>query len=80
MPYNFEYIDPTTKEKTFIEVVNTCTHYYTGEKMRYVREHWVDPVFKGGRCEYLWLTEEGWQHRLKHRVMKDTTHTDDEQA
>lgn len=78
MPYNFEYIDPNNNEKVFVEVVNTCTHHYTGEKMRYVREHWVDPMFRNGRCEYLFLNEEQWQYRLEHRVEEATADTGDE--
>jgi hypothetical protein len=78
MPYCFEYINPNNNEKVFIEVVNTCTHHYTGEKMRYVREHWVDPIFKYGRCEYLFLNEASWQWRLEHRVKEATADTSDE--
>lgn len=77
MPYCFEFKDALDGEIMFLEVVNTCTHHFTGEKMRFVRMH---GRYNGGWCSYQFLNEAEWQGVLKNRIMEDTTDTGDKQA
>ena len=74
MPYCFEAKHPVTGQIMFVEVVNTCTHHFTGEKMRFVRIHTVHD----GRaiCSYTFMEEAEWKAALDNRI----SHTGDEQA
>lgn len=65
MPYCFEF-KAITGEIMFLEVVNTCTHHFTGEKMRYVRIHGTND----GRAEaaYMFMNEAEWEAALVSRV------------
>lgn len=63
--YRFEILD-TNGEKTFIEVVNTCKHHYTGETMRYCR---FDEVYNGvPHSRYEFVNEAQWAIYLSWRV------------
>ena len=77
MPYCFEYFDPIAEEVMFLEVVNTCTHHFTGEKMRYVRLH---GLYGSAFCTYHFLNEKEWAEYLKYRIVEDAADSGDEQA
>lgn len=79
MPYRFELYDPEAGVTVFVEIINTCTHHYTGEKMRFVREHWVTGSKHDiAHCTYKFLNEATWQKYLDHRVIDNAAHTGDQ--
>ena len=66
--WSFEIVDQNGI-KQFIQVVNRCLHYYTGETMRYIRRHYVE---QDGRsvCVYEFVNEAEWANLLTMRVVE----------
>lgn len=77
MPYCFKVKDPVTNEILFLEVVNSCTHHFTGERMRFVRMH---GEHNGAYCVYHFLNEKEWAEFLNNRIMEDTADSGDVRA
>jgi hypothetical protein len=65
--YCFEMLCPNG-DKTFVEVVNTCKHHFTGETMRYCR---FDEVCDDeAQSWYAFVNEAQWTNYLSWRVKK----------